>query len=172
LACLVQMPSGPRKSDSPDSVLMPAPVKTTRYFASNIHCANSLTRSSRFISESLFPLSIVSYPKGKPPKKTKALKHFNTLLQIRDLSKTNKPIHRGSRLIKGKNRQRENFFQLLSMIQEEYPRYPATLSMTKKGAWLEVNAGGSLLRIEAMAGCLLNSLSRNCLINFLLHPFG
>jgi hypothetical protein len=50
--------------------------------------------------------------------------------------------------------------------------YPTPASMTKKGAWLEVNKGGSLLRIDATAGCLLNSLSRNCLINGLLHPFG
>ena len=35
-SCLVQMPSGPRKSGSPDSVLIPAPVKTTRYLDSNI----------------------------------------------------------------------------------------------------------------------------------------
>ena len=131
-----------------------------------------LPRSSRFVSESLFTSFIVSYPKGKSPKKTKALKRFNTLLQIRNLFKNNKPIIEEVVRKKEENRQRENFFQILFMIQKEYPHYPSTLSMTKRGAWLEVNAGGSLLRIEAMAGCLLNSLSKNCLINFLLHPFG
>jgi len=61
LACLVQMPFGPRKSGSPDSVLMPAPVKTTRYFAPNIHWANLLIRSSKsFIRSQCFRLTLNS----------------------------------------------------------------------------------------------------------------
>ena len=52
------------------------------------------------------------------------------------------------------------------------PHLSVPLFITKNGAWLEVNTGGSLLRIDAIAGCLLNSLSKNCLINGLLHPFG
>jgi hypothetical protein len=52
------------------------------------------------------------------------------------------------------------------------PRLITSSFITKKGAWLEVNTGGSLLKIDAIAGCLLNSLSRNCLTDGLLHAFG
>jgi len=54
-------------------------------------------------------------------------------------------------------------------------RFPISVhpyGLTKKGAWFEVKKGGSLDRIRAIAGCLLNSLSRNRLTFGLSHPFG
>ena len=42
----------------------------------------------------------------------------------------------------------------------------------KKGAWFDVKKGGSFVRIRAIAGCLLNSLSRNRLTFALSQPFG
>jgi hypothetical protein len=54
-----------------------------------------------------------------------------------------------------------------------YPfKFTSPLGLTKKGAWFEVKKGGSLDRMRAIAGCLLNSLSRNRLTFGLSHPLG
>ena len=42
----------------------------------------------------------------------------------------------------------------------------------KKGAWLEVNTGGSWRMIGAMAGCRLNLFSKNLRICCRCHPVG
>jgi hypothetical protein len=46
------------------------------------------------------------------------------------------------------------------------------LTPTKNGAWLDVKKGGSFFRMDATAGCLLNSLSRNRLTACRLQPRG